>query len=112
MIVNPIPERADVMRSQAAEGSGLCSIEIPAYTNTDKFLDGIKNSVVLGSDCNVTVCRNVGCHVCFNNETCVECIDDSSGCDGMEDVAYFKNCDCDAVVTVNEQNEFALYTGE
>lgn len=107
--MNPIAERADVMRTQAAEANGLCSIEIPAYTDTDGFLDGIVNSV--GSDCNITVCRSEECHVCFTNETCLECINDS-GCDEIEDVDYFKNCDCDAVVTVNEEKEFALYTGE
>ena len=113
LVVNPIPERADVMRTQAAESGGLCSIEIPAYTNTDGFLDAIVNSV-LGSDCDIKVCRSKGCHLCYNNNTlgCVECIDGSTNCDGIEDVAYFKNCNCDAVVTINEKDEFALYTGE
>lgn len=112
--MNPIPERADQMRSQAVTEGGLCTIEIPAFTDADGFLDALVFSVT-GADCSINVCRSEECHVCTEgiggDATCAPCTS-SNNCDGLENVAEYRYCDCDAVVTVNENNEFALYTGE
>ena len=117
LTVNPIPERADAMRAQAQEEGGLCKFEIPAYTDvdtTDSYLDAVVSSVTETAYCNVNVCRSEGCYGCIDEEgntTCVPC-DASNSCDGLANVVEYRLCDCDAVVTVNENNEFALYTGK
>ena len=117
LTVNPIPERADAMRAQAQEEGGLCKFEIPAYTDvdtTDSYLDAVVSSVRETAYCNVNVCRSEGCYGCIDEEgntTCVPC-DASNSCDGLANVVEYRLCDCDAVVTVNENNEFALYTGK
>lgn len=46
--VNPIAERADSMREQAAEEGGLCVIKIPAYNDadtTESYLGSVVSSV-------------------------------------------------------------------
>lgn len=108
--VNPIPEKAKQLRSQAIDGNGLCDIKIPAFINTINFLDTVKASVT-GSACAVSMCRSTGCLACFHNSTCVECLE-STNCDGQKDIKEYKNCDCDIVVTTNEKNEFTLFTGK
>jgi hypothetical protein len=115
LTINPIPERADQMRTQATNESGLCKIEIPAYNDTnDGFLDSVVLSVT-GTDCSIDVCRSEECHACTKKDgedlSCALC-SSSSDCDGLEDVVEYRHCECDAVVTVNEKNEFTLYTGE
>ena len=117
MTVNPIPERAQGLRAQAAEEGGLCNIQIPAFAEDDTtstYLDAVVASVTQSPDCIVDVCRSEGCHVCLDGEENVVCIPcaASDECDGLENVKEYRYCDCDAVVTVNEYNEFAMYTGK
>ena len=116
--VNPIPERAGTMRAQAIEEGGLCAIQIPVYTDTDGFLDAIVSSVTTSASasnqCNITVCRSEVCHACTENVTqgeniCEPC-SSSADCDGIENVVEYRYCDCDAVATINDSNEFVLYT--
>jgi hypothetical protein len=111
--VNPIPEKAEQLRALAAAEGGLCSIEIPAYTDTDAFLNGVKTSATTGEDCNTVICRSEGCTVVFQNGTEIACTATNS-CEGLTEteVQDFKNCDCDVIVSVNELNEFVLYTGK
>lgn len=115
--VNPIPERADELREQAADEGGLCSIQIPAYTEadtTDSYLSTVVSSVTASAQCSIDVCRSEGCHVCTDeggNATCVPC-SASSDCDGLANVIEYRFCECDVVITVNENNEFTLYTGK
>ena len=117
LTVNPIPERADALREQAAEEGGLCNIKIPAYEEDDttsKYLDTVVASVTSSPNCTIDVCRSEGCHVCTDEGvdiTCTQCAD-SDECDGLENVKEYRFCDCDAVVTVNKYNEFELYTGK
>ena len=117
LAINPIPERSAELRSKAAEENGLCSISIPAYSDTDttdSYLTSVVSSVTASAQCTFDVCRSEGCHVCTDeggNSTCVPC-DASGDCDGLANVVEYRYCDCDAVVTVNENNEFILYTGE
>ena len=117
LTANPIPERADTLRALALDEGGLCHITIPAYSDsdtTDSYLTAIVSSIVASSECTVNVCRSEGCHVCTEvggNETCAPCTA-SSDCDGIVDVVEYRYCDCDAVVTVNENNEFVMYTGK
>ena len=117
LVVNPIPERADALRAQAVEEGGLCNIQIPAYTDTDttdSYLNAVVSSVTASDTCTVNVCRSEGCNVCIDeggNITCVPC-DNSGDCDGLTNIVEYRFCDCDTVVTVNENNEFALYTGK
>lgn len=114
LTVNPIPERADAMRTQAEEGGGLCAIGIPIFTDTDGFLNATVDSVTPSAQCNITVCRSGGCHACNTTEgenICSFC-STSADCDGLENVLEYRYCDCDAVVTVNDNDEFVLYTGE
>lgn len=118
MTVNPIPERADGLREQALAEGGLCDITIPAYSTdtdtTDSYLTAVASSVVASTECTVDVCRSEGCHVCTEeggNATCTPCIV-SSDCDGLANVVEYRFCDCDVVVTVNEDTEFVMYTGE
>lgn len=117
MTVNPIPERADALRAQAAEEGGLCSIQIPAYTEghtTDGYLSTVVSSVTASPQCTVAVCRSEGCHACTEeggNVTCLPCAV-SNDCDGLANVIEYRFCECDAVLTVNENNEFALFTGK
>lgn len=116
LTVNPIPERAPDMRAQAVNEDGLCAFDIPAYTDTDGFLDAVVSSVS-GADCSFSVCRTAGCHKCIEDggeAICTPC-DASSDCDATEGEALeYRYCpnNCDAVVTVNENNEFALLTGK
>lgn len=117
--VNPIAERADSMREQAAEEGGLCVIKIPAYNDadtTESYLGSVVSSVSGSAQCTVNVCRSVGCHGCTGeggNTTCVPCATStSSDCDGLANVVEYRYCDCDAVVTVNENNEFSVFTGK
>jgi hypothetical protein len=112
--MNPIPERADQMRAQAKIEGGLCIIEIPEFLDsTHDFLDYVVLSIV-GADCSIDACRSEDCNVCTENGEDVNCTlcSSSSDCDGLEDVVEYRYCECDAVVTVNENNEFVLYTGE
>ena len=114
LIVNPIPERADTMRTQAEEGGGLCDMEIPIFTDTDGFLGAVAASVTTSAQCNINLCRSEGCYACIESEgenVCSPC-STSADCDGLENVLEYRYCDCDAVVTVNDSNEFVLYTGE
>jgi hypothetical protein len=117
LTINPIPERADAMRAQAVEEGGLCNIQIPAYLETDttdSYLSTVVSSATTSTQCNVDVCRSEGCHVCTDvegNVTCTLCAT-SSECDGLGNVIEYRYCECDAVVTVTENNEFALYTGK
>ena len=117
MTVNPIAERADALRAQAAAEGGLCGITIPAYTDadtTDSYLNAIVSSVTASAECTVDVCRSEGCHVCTEeggNATCAPCAV-SSDCDGLADVVEYRFCDCDTVATVDENNKFVLYTGK
>jgi hypothetical protein len=114
--MNPIPERAAQMRAQARSEGGLCVIEIPEYLDSaHDFLDYVVLSIT-GADCSIDACRSEECHVCTEVEvgedvTCTLC-SSSSDCDGLEDVVEYRDCECDAVVTVNENDEFVLYTGE
>ena len=114
LTVNPIPERADQLRDQAIIEGGLCTIDIPAYTDVNGFLGDIVLSVT-GADCDVQVCRSGECDVCtreiIGDPICTPCAS-SGACDGLEDVVEFRYCDCDLVVTVDENNEFAMYTGK
>ena len=111
LTMNPIPGRADQMRAQAAREGGLCAIEIPGYTDTDGFLDTIVSSVT-GDSCNFNVCGAAGCRACLEEGSQVKCVlcNATNDCDGLENVVEYR-CDvCDAVVTLNENNEFAMYT--
>lgn len=108
--VNPIPQKAQQLRSQAMDGDGLCSIEIPAFTNKNSFLDTVKKSVT-GNNCGIKVCRSAGCHACFRNNTCTVC-GLGTNCDEQQNIEEYKNCDCDIVVTTNPNSEFTLYTGK
>jgi hypothetical protein len=112
--VNPIPERAADLRIQAVDEDGLCAFDIPAYTNIDIFLDAIVSSVT-GADCNIDVCRSAGCHKCaeIKGELKCELCQSSSDCDASEgEVLEYRYCNCDAVATVNENDEFRLFTGK
>ena len=116
LTVNPFPERAAEMRTQAEAEGGLCNIQIPIYTDdNDSFLSAVVASVTESSECTVDVCRSEGCHACIDDDggelTCEQC-DTSDECDKKKNVVEYRYCDCDAVVTVNENNEFALFTGE
>lgn len=110
LTVNPIPKRADKMRTQAVNDGGLCTIEIPAYTDVDDFLDTVVSSVT-GADCDVNVCRSEGCQACTKNGGCNPC-SSSFHCDGLANIQEYRYCDCDVVVTINEKDEFAMYTGK
>jgi hypothetical protein len=116
LTVNPIPERASLMRAQAEEEGGLCSIQIPAYEEADtidSYLEAVVSSITSSAQCNIDVCRSEGCHACLDdgeNATCLPC-STSSDCDGLENVIEYRYCECDAVVTITENNEFAMYTG-
>ena len=117
LTINPIPERADALRAQAAAEGGLCGITIPAYTDvetTDSYLNAIVSSVTASAECAINVCRSEGCHACTEeggNSTCTPCVA-SSDCDTLANVIEYRFCDCDTVVTVNGDNEFVLYTGK
>lgn len=114
---NPIPERAYEMRAQAEDEGGLCNIQIPPYPEkgtTNSYLDAVVSSVTANPNCAVNICRSKGCHACSvegGNTTCAPC-GESSDCDGLENVEEYRYCDCDVVVTVDELNQFALYTGK
>ena len=118
IVINPIPENLDALREQAAAEGGLCDITIPAYSTdtdtADSYLTAVVTSVATSTECTVDVCRSEGCHVCTEvggNATCALC-NASSDCDGLAYVVEYKFCDCDTVVTVNEDNEFVMYTGK
>ena len=106
------------MRAQAAADGGLCNIQIPIYSDTggvDSFLSTVVSSVTASADCVVDVCRSEGCHVCTANnggEPICELCDTSSHCDGKQNVVEYRYCDCDVVVTANENNEFTMLTGK
>ena len=114
LTVNPIPERAAELRSQAVQENGLCDINIPPYTDTDtvdSYLTAVVSSVS-GPDCGVTLCRSEGCHACVDDDgdaTCIPCTT-SDDCDGLQDVVEYRYCDCDGVVTVDAYDKFLLYT--
>ena len=117
LVINPIPENQGALREQAATEGGLCGITIPAYTDTDtteSYLAAVVSSITASTECTIDVCRSEGCHVCLEdggNATCASC-NSSSDCDGLANVVEYRFCDCDTVVTVNEYNEFAMYTGK
>lgn len=118
LTVNPIAERADALRTQAATDGGLCDIQIPIYADTDtadSFLSTVVSSVTASADCVLDVCRSEGCHVCVDEnggEPACELCATSTNCDGKQNVVEYRYCDCDVVVTVNEKSEFSLLTGK
>jgi hypothetical protein len=117
LTVNPIPERADALRAQAATEGGLCSIQIPSYTEidtTDSYLTSVVSSVTSSAQCNIDVCRSGGCNACSDEAgttTCRPC-NSTGDCDGLGNIIEYRYCDCDVVVTVDDLNQFSLYTGK
>ena len=111
--MNPIPGRADQIREQAASEGGLCAIQIPSYTDVTGFLDTVVSSII-GDQCNFNVCQAAGCQACLEEGSEVKCLqcNTTNDCDGLENVVEYKCDTCDAVVTLNENNEFAMYTGK
>jgi hypothetical protein len=110
LMVNPIPEKSPQIKSQAQSGDGLCTIQIPTYTDTEAFLSTVQSSVT-GNDCGITICRAEGCIARLANNTKIMC-NATSSCDEMKDIEEYMNCDCDVVVTADGDNNFALYTGK
>jgi hypothetical protein len=104
-MVNPIPEKADQLRSQALKEDGVCRLEIPAYSGTSsEFINSIIGNV---TGCGIVVCPSEGCERC-SDDTCVLC--EGGDCDGEAGVEEYRGCDCDVVVTVDGENKLKLFS--
>lgn len=116
LTVNPIAGRAEALRNQALQEGGLCSIQIHPYAvgdTTESYLNEFVSSMS-GSHCDVDLCVSTGCHVCTENSGEVDCAPcaSSDDCDGLSNVVDYRFCDCDLVVTVDNNDKFMLYTGK
>ena len=94
LVVNPILGNIEFLRTQAKNDYGLCKIKFPVYKDTDSFLDFVKDSVN-GNDCNIKVCRSLGCYVRFkpqadSDKTVTLKCDRENNCDEFPNIVEFR----------------------